>query len=153
MTEKERKEMEKLQYEAAERVREMSRRAQNPLSSPASIPPMPSFVQTPYNKGSMNHQDDYRQNTNHQEERRQNQSAPGQKRNSNSGFSPQFDEKSHTKPVPMQRQNKGLDILSMLNLKNLNMDNDVMLILMMFLILSSETSDELLLMALVYIML
>ena len=143
MTDKERKEMEKLQYEAAERVREMSRRAQNPLSSQGTIPPMPSFVKTPYNKGSTNHQDEYRQN----------QSLQSQKHNSFSGISPSAEGDRPHESFPMQRKNKGFDILNMLNLKNLKMDNDVMLIIMMVLILSSETSDELLLLALVYIML
>jgi len=135
--------MEKLQYEAAERVREMSRRAQNPISSQGTIPPMPSFVQTPYNKGSMNHQ----------EEHRQNKSSQSPKHNPTSGFSPPVEENRPRVPLPIQQKNKGFDILNMLNLKNLNMDNDVMLIIMMVLILSSETSDELLLLALVYIML
>ncbi|MDD4699729.1 MAG: hypothetical protein PHV07_05655 [Oscillospiraceae bacterium] len=143
MTEKERKEMEKLQYEAAERVREMSRRAQNPISSAASLPPMPSFVQTPYNKSNMNNRED----------RRQSQSSQNPKHKNSSGFSPKFEENHAPKPLPLSKQNKGFDILNMLNLKNLKMDNDIMLIIMMVLILSSETSDELLLLALVYIML
>ena len=142
MTDKERKEMEKLQYEAAERVREMSRRAQNPISSASSMPPMPSFVQTPYNSKE-----------NHQDEHWHNQSSQSPKHSPSSGFSPPFEEKHQPKFFPIQKQNKGFDILNMLNLKNLKMDNDIMLIIMMVLILSSETSDELLLLALVYIML
>ena len=144
MTEKERKEMEKMQYEAAERVREMSRRAQNPISSPASMPPMPSFVQTPYNNKG---------NTNTRDEQRQNQSSQNPKHNPSSGLSSLFEENHSTKSLPILKQNKGFDILNMLNLKNFKMDNDIMLIIMMVLILSSETSDELLLLALVYIML
>jgi len=143
VTDKERKEMEKLQYEAAERVREMSRRAQNPLSSQGAIPPMPSFVKTPYNKVSPNHQDEHRQDT----------SSQNQKHNSFLGFSPSVDGNRPQKALQFQQKSKGFDILNMLNLKNLKMDNDVMLIIMMVLILSSETSDELLLLALVYIML
>ena len=52
-----------------------------------------------------------------------------------------------------ETENKGFNLLSMLNLKHLKFDNDIMLILVLFFLLSSDDSDELLLLALLYIML
>lgn len=59
-------------------------------------------------------------------------------------------------PPPRNRENKGLlskDFLKFLDLKNLNLDSDRMLILLMIVLLSGENSDEILLFALAYIML
>ncbi len=49
--------------------------------------------------------------------------------------------------------NTGLNILNMLNLKNLTMDSDRLTVLALCLLLSTDEVDELLLLALVYIML
>ncbi len=58
---------------------------------------------------------------------------------------------------PMQKKpaksTKGFDLLGMLNFKGMEMDNDRLLILALFLLLSGEESDELLSLALLYIML
>ena len=49
-------------------------------------------------------------------------------------------------------QNRGLGLLKMLNLQSLKLDNDVLVIIMMIMLLGSDDADELLLLALVYIM-
>ena len=60
------------------------------------------------------------------------------------------------KPTPKEaeknRSNK-LNLLELLNFKNITMDNDRITILALCLLLSSENADELLLLALIYIML
>ena len=48
---------------------------------------------------------------------------------------------------------KGFDLLKMLNFKNIRMDSDVIVIIALIFLLSTEDTDELLLLALVYIML
>lgn len=48
---------------------------------------------------------------------------------------------------------KNTNILNMLNIKNLKMDNDRLIILAVCLLLASDTTDELLMLALIYIML
>ena len=50
-------------------------------------------------------------------------------------------------------QTYGFDFLKMFNIKNIKIDNDVILIIIFILVLSAEESDKLLLFALVYIML
>ncbi len=49
-------------------------------------------------------------------------------------------------------QNKGLGLLKMLNFQSLKLDNDIMVIAMMIMLLGSDDADELLLLALLYIM-
>lgn len=53
---------------------------------------------------------------------------------------------------PPAREN-GLNLLNMLNFKSIGMDHDRMVILALCLLLSGEEADELLLLALIYIML
>lgn len=53
---------------------------------------------------------------------------------------------------PPAREN-GLNLLNMLNFKSIGMDHDRMIILALCLLLSGEEADELLLLALIYIML
>ncbi len=57
------------------------------------------------------------------------------------------------KPEPPKPQNKGFDLLKMLNFNKIEMDNDRLLLLMLCLLLANEKADEKLLLALVYIML
>ncbi len=54
---------------------------------------------------------------------------------------------------PEHRQSRGAELLRMLNFKNLRIDPDVTVIITLMLLLSSEDCDELLLLALIYIML
>lgn len=48
---------------------------------------------------------------------------------------------------------RGFELLKMFNFKNFTLDSDVLLIIVLIFLLSTEDTDELLLMALVYIML
>ena len=54
---------------------------------------------------------------------------------------------------PKQKNGLGNNILNLLNFKGLKMDNDRLIILAVCLLLSGETTDELLMLALIYIML
>lgn len=65
------------------------------------------------------------------------------------------EEKRHEAPDTQvtQPQSKGFNLLKMLNFENFKMDSDFTVIIAMILLLSSEDSDELLLLALLYIML
>ncbi len=56
-------------------------------------------------------------------------------------------------PKKVPRQKNGPDLLRMLNFKNISMDSDRSLIIAVMLLLMGETGDELLLLALIYIML
>ncbi len=53
----------------------------------------------------------------------------------------------------VKNNNFGGKFLNILNLNNLKMDNDIIIILMLILLLSANDTDEILLLALVYIML
>lgn len=61
-------------------------------------------------------------------------------------------EKQNREPAP-EKSRGGFDILRMFNFKNITMDSDRVLILAVLLLLAGNSSDELLLFALVYIML
>lgn len=52
-----------------------------------------------------------------------------------------------------KNHSKGLNLLNLLNFKGMQMDNDRLIILALCLLLSGEEADELLLLALMYIML
>ncbi len=54
--------------------------------------------------------------------------------------------------LKVQPQNRGLGLLKMLNLQSLKLDNDILVIIMMIMLLGNDDADELLLLALVYIM-
>lgn len=60
--------------------------------------------------------------------------------------------KAPQKP-PQNKRSNGLDLLRMLNFGNMNMDSDRILILALMLLLIGESNDELLILALLYIML
>ena len=58
-----------------------------------------------------------------------------------------------TAPVPSFRPSGRGNLLELINFKNIKMDNDRLIILSLCLLLSAEQADELLLLALIYIML
>ena len=65
---------------------------------------------------------------------------------------------NHPTPIKNEENKKesigfGNSILNLLNINNLKIDNDIIIILMIMLLLSSSDADEILLLALVYIML
>lgn len=70
-------------------------------------------------------------------------------------------DQSHTAPIQStashmsksSKPSKGLNLLNLLNFKGMQMDNDRLIILALCLLLSGEEADELLLLALMYIML
>ena len=73
----------------------------------------------------------------------------------NTSTSKQSDKKDIEPPLPLAPPptSKGFNLLRMLNLDNFKMDSDFTVIIAMILLLSSEDSDEILLLALLYIML
>lgn len=103
---------------AAERVREMSRRA-NISGGQHQRPPMPDFVSPRVTKSEANEPQINMQNDM---------------------------QKTHNKPSTIN------SLFKMLNFKNLEIDGDTSLILGIMLLLSGETYDELLNLALLYIM-
>ncbi|HHW46680.1 MAG TPA: hypothetical protein GXX17_07255 [Clostridiales bacterium] len=120
------REFERMQMEAVARAREMHKRSR--LEIPSEIPPMPSFVRTPYSNRQANA--------------------------SNSNATPA----NQPSKVEEVKDNKtsgrtGFDILKMLNFKNIEIDTDRALLLLLFILLSSEGCDELLLLSLLYIIL
>lgn len=89
----------------------------------SNMPPVPNFVRTNMNRNSPTENS---------------QKKPHENNN----------------PTPSkQKSNKGFDILKLLNFKNLKIDNDIIIILMLIFLLSTEDTDELMLLALIYIML
>ena len=63
-------------------------------------------------------------------------------------------EKEPPKPVPAPapQNHRGLGLLKMLNFQSLKLDNDILVIALLIMLLGSDDADELLLMALLYIM-
>lgn len=77
--------------------------------------------------------------------------TPGRETNNQNDETPK--EEQIREVPPKKKGLLGGDILKFLDLKNLNLDSDRMLILLMIVLLSGESSDEILLFALAYIML
>lgn len=71
--------------------------------------------------------------------------------NQHTSEEPQRDTTVHHGPV--HRSRTGFDLFRLINFKNLELDSDRVLILGLALLLSSEETDELLMLALLYIML
>ncbi|MBQ7288961.1 MAG: hypothetical protein IJW78_04445 [Clostridia bacterium] len=78
---------------------------------------------------------------------------------------PHFVEPTHKKepdlsPLPesipasptVQKQNRGMGLLKMLNFDAIKLDNDILVIALMIMLLGNDDADELLLLALLYIM-
>ena len=104
---------------AAERVREMHKRATVGGGGNSPMPPAPGFVRA--------------------------NNAPAQE-----GSLPA----AKTAPAPpAERKGGAARLLKMLNFKGLEIDGDISLLLGILLLLSGENDDELLMLALVYIML
>ncbi len=140
------KDIQKMQLDAERRIREMQRRSDTYLRGNEK-PPVPNFSNTnqyrhneqPSNRnGNNNSPSINRQSHKNQQNQPQNQSAQNPPPQHKSGFLSRF---------------KGLDILKIFNFQNLHIDNDVLIIVALIFLLSTEETDELLLMALIYIML
>ncbi len=112
-----------------------------------AMPPTPDFVRVRQN-GSAYHKPQQSNTENG------NQNRPPKVQNST-----KHPIQNAQKPLPpqptnrgAQQKNSGLDLLRMFNLKGLSMDSDRTLILAVIFLLLGDTSDELLLLALLYIM-
>ena len=125
-----RNDMLKMQREAEQRIREMRKKADMAVTG-NDMPPVPNFVRLEQNKS----------------EHSKNQPVRQQFLQKEKSDKPKQQLKS------VEPKSKGFDILRMLNLKALHFDSDITLIIMLVLLLSAEESDELLLLALIYIML
>lgn len=55
-------------------------------------------------------------------------------------------------PAPAPKKNRGLGLLQMLNFQSLKLDNDILVIALLIMLLGNDDADELLLLALLYIM-
>ena len=121
------RDMQKMQRDAEQRIRDMQKKADRAVAG-NDMPPIPNFVRTNTKPhvGNNNYGGSNLENT-----AKQNQTQ---------------------KPMP-QKENKGINLLKMFNFSNLKFDRDIMLVVVMILLLSTEENDELLLLALVYIML
>lgn len=129
--------MEKMQRDAEQRLRDMQRRsARYDLNT--DIPPVPNFVQVGNSRRPM--QSNRRQADTHEQKSPPRQESDGSAKND-----------SKVTDTPSLR--KGFDLLKLFNFNNFKLDNDILVIVVLILLLSSEEADELLLMALVYIML
>ncbi len=109
--------------------KEAARRAremqQRAIPAPEGIPPMPNFVKTPYQNPG--------------------QSAPR--------LHPQPPKTPPPPPAPGPPKNQGLNLLRMLNFGQMKLQGDTLLVVMLLLLLAGDGADELLLLALVYILL
>ena len=140
------KEIQKMQLDAERRIREMQRRSDTYLRG-TEKPPVPNFSNT----------NQYRHN-----EQPTNQSgnnnSPSMNRQAHKNQHIQPPNQPALNPPPQQKSGflsrfKGADILKIFNFQNLHIDNDVLIIVALIFLLSTEETDELLLMALIYVML
>lgn len=153
--------IEKMQRDAEQRIREMQKRADRTIRG-SDMPPVPNFVRL--NHG---HQPDKVQDNSREQDRGQNRSSQSntsdRRQNGRGQTSPHGDRRQtapNDRPTAANRQQggilsrfKGLDILKIFNFQNIRLDSDVLVIIALIFLLSTEETDELLMMALIYIML
>lgn len=147
--------IERMQRDAEHRIREMQKKADRAVRG-NDMPPVPNFVRI--NQGRQQNQN---RNQNQSQNQSQNQ-LRGRGQNSQ-GISPPTDriQSENRRENSTQGQQKGgllsrfkgLDILKIFNFKNIRLDSDVLIIIALIFLLSTEETDELLIMALIYIML
>lgn len=128
---------EKMQRDAEARLKEMQRRSSR-YDLNADIPPVPNFVQVG------NH---HQNKTSTREKSSQNATDNAKTLKPENAFNKIRETSSN------HSLKKGFDLLKLFNFSNFKLDNDILVIVVLILLLSSEEADELLLMALVYIML
>ena len=153
------KDIQKMQLDAERRIREMQRRSDTYLRGNEK-PPVPNFSNTnqyrhneqPSNRnGDQNVTKQNQQSRGYQHQNRHQSQQQNQQQNQPANRPAQ-------NPPPQPKSGflsrfKGLDILKIFNFQNLHIDNDVAIIVALIFLLSTEETDELLLMALIYIML
>lgn len=118
----------RMQRDAENRIREMQRKADRAIKG-NDTPPVPNFVK-------MNPQ---------------RVQTPSPQKNAEPT-------EVHKPPEPPQKGGilskfKGIDFLKLFNFKNIHIDSDITVIIALLLLLSTEDTDELLVLALIYIML
>ncbi len=128
------KSTEQMQRDAERRIREMQQRS-NRMVTGNDMPPVPNFIRTNNRQA-------------HTESRHPMQKPPNEPLNE----PPQKTTPNKSTGGLLSRF-KGLDILKMFNFQNIKLDSDVLVIIALIFLLSTEDTDELLLLALVYIML
>ncbi len=140
------KEIQKMQLDAERRIREMQRRSDTYLRGNEK-PPVPNYS----NNNQYHHNEQTFNQNNHS-----NPKNPARQPHKNQQNQPP--KQPVQDPPPQQRGGflsrfKGTDILKIFNFQNLHIDNDVLIIVALIFLLSTEETDELLLLALIYIML
>ncbi len=141
----------KMQRDAEQRLKDMQHRANRAVHS-HDMPPVPNFVK-------LNQSQQARQNNQSNGQNPRNvQSGSNNGRRQGSPMPQNEPPKEPPKEPPEQKGGifsrfKGLNILKALNFQNIHIDNDVLIIVALIFLLSGEDTDELLLLALVYIML
>ena len=145
--------IERMQRDAEHRIREMQKRADR-ADRGNDMPPVPNFVRM--NQGRQ-------QNRNQNQSQNQSQNQLRGRGQNSQGISPPADriQSENRRENSTQGQQKGgllsrfkgLDILKIFNFKNIRLDSDVLIIIALIFLLSTEETDELLIMALIYIML
>ena len=130
------KDIQRMQRDAEQRMREMQRRTSR-YSGSHDAPQVPNFVRL--SPGQIDRQ------------RPKSQAQPPKQAQ---------DTKPLKKPTRTNPQgnsngvlNKGFNLLKMFNFQNFRLDSDITIIIVLILLISSEETDELLLLALAYIML
>ncbi len=147
MADNQQRSMAEMQRDAEHRIKEMQQRANRAVSG-NDMPPVPNFVRM------NNRQDTHRQNNRNHRDGLNNQNRSNGGHNN---ITPASDNQSQKSAPPKSsgilNRFKGLDILKLFNFQNFKIDNDVLIIIVLIFLLSTEETDELLLLALVYIML
>ena len=164
MADYDRAELARLQHEAAARIREMHARAQSSSDPPAqkqsasgqrqpeaSIP-MPSFVRIPYEQNPAGEEESARRNNAGRHAATAPAGRPSTCSQDAAVSSPPARQTSRSRTYVRKKQS-GLDLMRMLNFKNIDLDSDRTLILMILLLLSGEEKDQYLTLALLYLML
>lgn len=153
--------IERMQRDAEHRIREMQKKADRAVRG-NDMPPVPNFVRM--NQGRQQNQgqnQNQNQNQNHSQGQNHNRGQSGQhgnmtmNRQNDRGRAQTVSNNPRQEPQKsgILSRFKGLDILKLFNFQNIHPDSDVIIIIALIFLLSTEETDELLLMALIYIML
>ena len=151
------KDIQRMQLDAERRIREMQRRSNNALHG-YEKPPVPNYN----NSNPPRHNQQSGSRTPNDESRlSKNGNRPTNGNRPQAQAQPQSQPQDRSPAPPAEPPQhggflskfKGLDILKIFNFKNLHIDNDVLIIIALIFLLSTDETDELLIMALIYIML
>ncbi len=129
MTEQEKREFERRKKDAENQLNKMYYGTSGNHQNSKGLK-MPPFLNSPQQKPNQNKTSDNKTTTNDK-------------------TTTKSEKENHTTKI----KKSGIDLLNLLNFKGIKMDNDRLIILALCLLLSSDEVDELLLLALMYIML